>query len=191
MPRGWCACRGARGTGLYLRLEAEDHLAGAAAAGRRLLRIFGPDRFRIELQRPPHLPMTGAATGCCRSWPGGSECPVWPPETSTRTRVSAFHCRTPWWRCGWGPRSTRPTPPSRQLLARALAPRADGPALPRAPGCSDCIRVLTARPKAREYRLPDGVRSHRRDLPIYTMECSRACAAARALSQLRQQLGCP
>jgi error-prone DNA polymerase len=33
------------------RLEAEDH-PGAAAAARRLLRIFGPDRFRIELQRP-------------------------------------------------------------------------------------------------------------------------------------------
>jgi error-prone DNA polymerase len=33
------------------RVEAEDH-AGAAAAARRLLAAFGPERFRIELQRP-------------------------------------------------------------------------------------------------------------------------------------------
>ena len=33
------------------RVEAGDH-AGAAAVARRLLRAFGPDRFRIELQRP-------------------------------------------------------------------------------------------------------------------------------------------
>jgi error-prone DNA polymerase len=33
------------------RVEAGDHPAAAAVA-RRLLRIFGPDRFRLELQRP-------------------------------------------------------------------------------------------------------------------------------------------
>ncbi len=33
------------------RVEAGDHPAAAAVA-RRLLRIFGPDRFRVELQRP-------------------------------------------------------------------------------------------------------------------------------------------
>ena len=33
------------------RVERSDH-AGAAAVARRLLRAFGPDRFRIELQRP-------------------------------------------------------------------------------------------------------------------------------------------
>ena len=33
------------------RVETGDHPAAAAAA-RRLLRIFGPDRFRVELQRP-------------------------------------------------------------------------------------------------------------------------------------------
>src|SRR5215211_3938922 len=32
-------------------VEADDH-PGAAAAGRRLLAAFGPERFRIELQRP-------------------------------------------------------------------------------------------------------------------------------------------
>ncbi len=38
--------------GVVARLvEAEDH-AGAAAAGRRLLAAFGPERLRIELQRP-------------------------------------------------------------------------------------------------------------------------------------------
>jgi len=33
------------------RIEAGDH-PGAAAVARRLLRIFGPERFRVELQRP-------------------------------------------------------------------------------------------------------------------------------------------
>ncbi|MEA2437076.1 MAG: error-prone polymerase, partial [Thermoleophilaceae bacterium] len=42
-----CAREGAVGG----RVERGDH-AGAAAVGRRLLRAFGPARFRIELQRP-------------------------------------------------------------------------------------------------------------------------------------------
>src|SRR3954468_20668017 len=42
-----CAREGAVGG----RVERGDHV-GAAAAARRLLRAFGPDRFRIELQRP-------------------------------------------------------------------------------------------------------------------------------------------
>ena len=42
-----CARDGAVGS----RVEAGDH-TGAAASARRLLRAFGPDRFRIELQRP-------------------------------------------------------------------------------------------------------------------------------------------
>ena len=42
-----CAREGAVGG----RVERGDH-AGAAAVARRLLKAFGPDRFRIELQRP-------------------------------------------------------------------------------------------------------------------------------------------
>jgi error-prone DNA polymerase len=42
-----CARDGAVGS----RVEADDH-SGAATVARRLLRAFGPDRFRIELQRP-------------------------------------------------------------------------------------------------------------------------------------------
>ena len=42
-----CARDGAVGS----RVENGDH-TGAAATARRLLRAFGPDRFRIELQRP-------------------------------------------------------------------------------------------------------------------------------------------
>src|SRR2546423_1204346 len=42
-----CAREGAVGG----RVERGDH-AGAAAVGRTLLRAFGPERFRIELQRP-------------------------------------------------------------------------------------------------------------------------------------------
>ncbi len=42
-----CAGNGA----VASRVEAGDH-PGAAAVARRLHRIFGPDRFRIELQRP-------------------------------------------------------------------------------------------------------------------------------------------
>src|SRR4051795_4570502 len=42
-----CAREGAVGG----RVERGDH-AGAAAVARRLLRAFGPERFRIELQRP-------------------------------------------------------------------------------------------------------------------------------------------
>jgi error-prone DNA polymerase len=42
-----CAREGA----LAARIEAGDH-PGAAAIARRLLRAFGPERFRVELQRP-------------------------------------------------------------------------------------------------------------------------------------------
>src|SRR3954470_15687900 len=42
-----CAREGAVGG----RVERGDHV-GAAAAARRLLRAFGPERFRVELQRP-------------------------------------------------------------------------------------------------------------------------------------------
>ena len=51
-PRGSSACPAARATARWpSRVEAGDHPAAAAVA-RRLLRAFGPERFRIELQRP-------------------------------------------------------------------------------------------------------------------------------------------
>ena len=51
-PRGWCACRGARGTGLWPE-PGSAAIAGAPRRRRgRLLAAFGPERFRIELQRP-------------------------------------------------------------------------------------------------------------------------------------------
>ena len=46
-----CLSGCARDGAVASRVEAGDH-AGAAAVARRLLRAFGPDRFRIELQRP-------------------------------------------------------------------------------------------------------------------------------------------
>jgi error-prone DNA polymerase len=46
-----CLSGCARDGAVASRVERGDH-AGAAAVGRRLLRAFGPDRFRIELQRP-------------------------------------------------------------------------------------------------------------------------------------------
>ena len=46
-----CLSGCARDGAVAARVEAGDH-PGAAAMARRLLRIFGPDRFRIELQRP-------------------------------------------------------------------------------------------------------------------------------------------
>jgi error-prone DNA polymerase len=46
-----CLSGCARDGAVASRVEAGDH-AGAAAVTRRLLRAFGPDRFRIELQRP-------------------------------------------------------------------------------------------------------------------------------------------
>jgi error-prone DNA polymerase len=46
-----CLSGCARDGAVAARAEAGDH-AGAASMARRLLRAFGPDRFRIELQRP-------------------------------------------------------------------------------------------------------------------------------------------
>jgi error-prone DNA polymerase len=46
-----CLSGCARDGSVASRVEAGDH-AGAAAVARRLLRAFGPDQFRIELQRP-------------------------------------------------------------------------------------------------------------------------------------------
>ncbi len=46
-----CLSGCARDGAVAARVEAGDH-PGAAAMARRLLRIFGPDRLRIELQRP-------------------------------------------------------------------------------------------------------------------------------------------
>jgi error-prone DNA polymerase len=46
-----CLSGCARDGAVASRVEAGDHV-GAAAVARRLLRAFGPDRFRIELQRP-------------------------------------------------------------------------------------------------------------------------------------------
>jgi error-prone DNA polymerase len=46
-----CLSGCARDGPIARRLEAGDHPA-AAAIGRRLLDMFGPDRFRVELQRP-------------------------------------------------------------------------------------------------------------------------------------------
>ena len=59
VPRGWSASRGARATGrsrgrssapAAARLPSEAQ--AAEALGRRLAGAFGPDRFRVELQRP-------------------------------------------------------------------------------------------------------------------------------------------
>ncbi len=46
-----CLSGCARDGALAARIEAGDH-PGAAAVARRLLRAFGPERFRVELQRP-------------------------------------------------------------------------------------------------------------------------------------------
>src|SRR5215211_5640932 len=46
-----CLSGCARDGALARRIEAGDH-RGAAAAGRRLAAAFGPERFRVELQRP-------------------------------------------------------------------------------------------------------------------------------------------
>jgi error-prone DNA polymerase len=46
-----CLSGCARDGALAGRIEAGDH-PGAAAVARRLLRAFGPERFRVELQRP-------------------------------------------------------------------------------------------------------------------------------------------
>ena len=46
-----CLSGCARDGAVAARIEAGDH-PGAAAVGRRLLRAFGADRFRIEIQRP-------------------------------------------------------------------------------------------------------------------------------------------
>jgi error-prone DNA polymerase len=46
-----CLSGCARDGAVAARIEAGDH-PGAAAVARRLLRAFGPERFRVELQRP-------------------------------------------------------------------------------------------------------------------------------------------
>ena len=49
--KGWSASRAARATGRWRAVGARRDQSGRAV-GRRLLGAFGPDRFRVELQRP-------------------------------------------------------------------------------------------------------------------------------------------
>ena len=118
MPAGWSACPAARATGPWRsRLEAEDHpgsrRGGAPPAARLRARAL-PDRAPASLLAPRPAPQPAAV----RAGRAARGARAWPPATSTRTRASAIRaCRTPWWRCGWARRSTRPSP------AAAATPR--------------------------------------------------------------------
>ena len=98
---GLLCLSGCAGAGmLAVAWERGDAAAGAATA-RRLLRAFGRDRFRVELQRP----FWRRDRGSNRWLAGLAErlgVPASPPATSTRTSRAAPTCRTRSSRPGWG-----------------------------------------------------------------------------------------
>ena len=127
-----CLSGCARDGAVAARVEAGDH-PGAAAMARRLLRIFGPDRLRIELQRPYWqgdrrrnrlLGRAGRAPG--RALRGHRQRAR--PHARAHPAPGRDGRRAP----GRHARRDRAQAP-RQLLPRAGPARADGPALSRAP----------------------------------------------------------
>ena len=132
-PRGWSACR-LRARRRGGRAGRARRAPGAAAVARRLLAAFGPDRFRIELQRPywrhesasrKLLAELAERLGCRRRHRQRRAL----PRGARAHPVAGRHGRgTP----GRHARRDRAAS-SRQLVACAGAAGADGPALPRTP----------------------------------------------------------
>ena len=128
-----CLSGCARDGAVASRVEAGRH-AEAAAVARRLLGIFGPDRFRIELQRPfwRHDRRRNRLLAELAGRPRRAR-----RRHRQRPRARARADRAPGRDGGGGARQDARrdrAAPARQLLARARAARADGRALPRAPG---------------------------------------------------------
>ena len=148
-----CLSGCARDGAVASRVEAGRH-AEAAAVARRLLGIFGPDRFRIELQRPfwrhdrrrnrllaelaERLGVPAVATGNV--------------HVHARERIALQDAMVAV-RLGKTLDETEPLP-ARQLLARARPARADGRALPRAPGRGGGERPARRAPPLRPHRGP-------------------------------------
>ena len=115
--------------------DVEEHaeglvcLSGCARQGvrdeptlRRLLRAFGPDAFRVELQRPFARHDRALQPRAGRARRPARRPAAWRPATSTRTRPRARGCRT---RSSPSASTRRSTPPSRCAAAttRTCSPR--------------------------------------------------------------------
>ncbi len=88
-----CLSGCARDGAVARRIEAGDH-PGAAAVARRLLGAFGPDRFRIELQRPWWQGDRRRNRLLAELARAARACPASPPATCTPTSARGWRCRT-------------------------------------------------------------------------------------------------
>ena len=148
-----CLSGCARDGAVASRVEAGRH-AEAAAVARRLLRIFGPERFRIELQRPfwRHDRRRNRLLAELAERLG-----VPSAGHRQRARARARPDRAPGRDGGGAARQDARrdrAEPARQLLARARPARADGGALPRAPGRGGGERAPRGAPALRPHRGP-------------------------------------
>ena len=123
-PTGSCACRAARATA---RVAARVERAGATRRPRPRpagsCGAFGPDRFRVELQRPFCAPRPAPQPPAAPSWPSGWGCPCVATgnvHVHARERIAAPG------RDGRGRgsarRSTRRSPQRRGNSSHVLAP---------------------------------------------------------------------
>ena len=148
-----CLSGCARDGAVASRVEAGRH-AEAAAVARRLLRIFGPEQLPDRAPAPllaPRPPPQQAARRAGRA----ARRPSAGHRQRARTRARPDQAPG---RDGGGParkdaRRDR-AEPARQLLARARRARADGGALPRAPGRGGGERAPRGAPALRPHRGP-------------------------------------
>ena len=173
-------------------------LSGCASRGvedeptlRRLRDAFGPERLRIELQRPSSPATARATRRRDRARPAGSGWPPWPPATSTPTRAPARACRTRSSPSAWArharrlraraPRQPLPRPDHAGGDGRALRRRARGRGRDRARWPSGCEFDLSERP-----RLPLPGRRGRQA----RRGCSPSTAAWPSRTATRRGTGC-
>ncbi len=117
-------------------------LSGCALRGvhdeptlKRLLEAFGPDRLRVELQRP-FLHGDRARNRRLASSRGDSGCPASRPATCTPTPARALRCRTRWWRCALHTTLDASEPRATRATSATCSPRR-----PRWPRASPSIRM--------------------------------------------------
>ena len=104
-------------------------LSGCARQGvhdepglRRLLRIFGADHLRVELQRPFHRDDRARNRAPRRAGRAARACRAWRRATSTRTPARGRRCRTPSSPCATTRRST-PRSPCAAATTPTCSPR--------------------------------------------------------------------
>ena len=175
-PMGWSASLAAPATARSPGRGSGEIRPVRPTLARRLLRAFGRDGFRIELQRPlwrhdrsrnRWLASLAERLGVPTVATGGAQ------PTSARACLS----RMRWWRCGWGRRWTRP-----RGFAGATRP----------PPCSPVSRrrrgfTTIRRPSRRRSGSPIGCASIS---PASSATAIRARRTAARIGGLRSSAGC-